>query len=322
MNPFSDTLNFFLRGELPLHILWLLLLTIAIEFVIVRRDSDASAARRRSMWVGSIVVLALLAYALGWPKLGGIVNYLLWVCLLASLAAAGLISRRREKAKLGVVVLWVIRAMAAIVPAVAIGFTHPAGAMVYLLWMLVAASVYIALLNLHRDPGQRTLQHLWMWAVRLFIGGLWWQNTLWKLPPTYTDNPDGVSGGLHFWIGEMVKNAAFALQADFVRDVIQPRFYFFAPQVFAVEVVIGISLLLGFFGRVGGALGALMALNLWLGLYRASYEWPWAYFFLILVQATFVVFRTGRSLGCDALLAARQTGERKGIAARVIAWLT
>jgi hypothetical protein len=34
---------------------------------------------------------------------------------------------------------------------------------------------------------------------------------LWKLPPTYTDNPDG-SGGLRYWMGEMVKWASTGLQ--------------------------------------------------------------------------------------------------------------
>ena len=43
-------------------------------------------------------------------------------------------------------------------------------------------------------------------------------------------------------------------------------------------------LLPGVFTRLGGVLGVLMALNLWLGLYRAPYEWPWEYFFLIMPQ--------------------------------------
>jgi hypothetical protein len=60
--------------------------------------------------------------------------------------------------------------------------------------------------------------------------------------------------------------------------------------------------MLGLFTRLGGLLGALMAMNLWLGLYRAGYEWPWAYFFLILLQITLIVEAAGRSLGLDAVL--------------------
>jgi uncharacterized membrane protein YphA (DoxX/SURF4 family) len=195
---------------------------------------------------------------------------------------------------------------------------------IYLFWLLLLGSISLAAVNLLRDPSQRTGAHVWMWVARLFIGGLWWQQTLWKLPPTYTDSPDGVSGGLHYWIGEMVQYAAFGWQSWLVEHIIQPHFYVFAPQVYATEVLIAVSLLLGVFTRVGAVLGALMATNLWLGLYRAPYEWPWTYFFLITLQTTFAVFHAGCSLGLDAILARRQqaTSQARCVAARALAYLT
>ncbi len=195
---------------------------------------------------------------------------------------------------------------------------------IYVFWLLLLGSIGIALANLVRDPEQRTGSHVWMWLARLFIGGLWWQQTLWKLPPTYTDNPDGLSGGLHYWIGEMAQHAAFGWHRWLVKEIVQPHFYFFAPQVYAMEVVIAVSLLLGVFTRVGGALGALMAVNLWLGLYRAPYEWAWTYFFLIVLQTTFAVWHAGRSLGLDAMLARCQRARTapEGAAARISALLT
>jgi thiosulfate dehydrogenase [quinone] large subunit len=194
----------------------------------------------------------------------------------------------------------------------------------YVFWLLLLTSLGIALVNLLRDPAQRMGRHVWMWVARLFIGGLWWQQTLWKLPPTYTDSPDGVSGGLHYWVGEMVQHSAFGIQSWLVEKVIQPHFYFFAPQVYMTEVMIAVSLLLGVFTRLGGVLGALMAMNLWLGLYRASYEWPWTYFFLIVLQITFVVLHAGKSLGLDAILVRRGQAQPKpeGVAARALAYLT
>ncbi|MGH8066769.1 MAG: TQO small subunit DoxD [Candidatus Entotheonellia bacterium] len=195
---------------------------------------------------------------------------------------------------------------------------------IYVFWLLLLGSLGIAAVNLLQDPAQRAGRHVWMWVARLFIGGLWWQQTLWKLPPTYTDSPDGVSGGLHYWVGEMVQHSAFGIQSWLVEKVIQPHFYFFAPQVYMTEVIIAVSLLLGVFTRLGGVLGALMAMNLWLGLYRAPYEWPWAYFFLIMLQTTFVVLHAGRSLGFDTILARREQAQAKpeGAAARVLAYLT
>jgi uncharacterized membrane protein YphA (DoxX/SURF4 family) len=180
-------------------------------------------------------------------------------------------------------------------------------------WLLLIASVAIAAITWKRDSRQRTIPHLWNWGFRLFIGTMWWQQSLWKLPPTYTDQPDG-SGGLRYWMGEMGHWAAFGFQRNFVEKVVLPHFYFFAPQVYAAEVLVALSLMLGFFSRIGGLLGALMAANLWLGLYRAPSEWPWTYFFLMAVQITFLVYGPGHSLGLDALLLSRHvqmTGKTK-----------
>ena len=167
--------------------------------------------------------------------------------------------------------------------------------------ILVVASLAIAFVNLARDEHQRNLKHLSTYGLRFFIGCMWWQQTLWKLPPTYTDLPDG-SGGLRYWVSKMVTGAAFSWHSELVQNVVQPHFLLFAPLVYAAEVFIGISLMLGLAMRFGALLGALMAINLWLGLYRTPNEWPWTYFFLIVIQLLFVIYHAGRSLGADALI--------------------
>jgi hypothetical protein len=190
---------------------------------------------------------------------------------------------------------------------------------IYVLWLLILLSVAVALYNLRRDPAQRTARDVWMWMARLIMGAMWWQQSLWKMPPYYTDNPGVEDSGLRHWIGEMVNNAAFGLQSSFVQKVVQPHFQLFAPQVYGIEVIIAVSLTLGLLGRLGGLLGTLMAINLWLGLYRASYEWPWTYFFMVLMMGTFTVFQAGRSLGFDAILVRRWEGRRGlGIVKRVV----
>ena len=181
----------------------------------------------------------------------------------------------------------------------------------------------IASLNLTRDPRQRNLKDLSTFALRFFIGCMWWQQSLWKLPPTYTDLPDG-SGGLRYWVGKMVDGAAFQLHSDFVQYVVQPHFLLFAPVVYATEVFIGVSLMTGTAVRVSGLIGAAMAINLWLGLYHAHGEWPWTYFFLIVVQLMFAIHRAGLSLGGDALIARylEATPSRRGAQARILALIT
>jgi uncharacterized membrane protein YphA (DoxX/SURF4 family) len=164
----------------------------------------------------------------------------------------------------------------------------------YVFWLLIVASIVIAAFNLFRDPSQRSLFHVWHWVARFIIGAMWWQQSVWKAPPEYE--------GLRYWMEEMVKWASTGLQQEFVKDVVLPHFHFFAPQVYILEVLVAATLMLGLFSRLGAFLGALMATNLWLGLYRSAGEWPWAYFFLIIIQIMFLVQRPGRSLGLEALL--------------------
>ncbi|HEY4051086.1 MAG TPA: hypothetical protein VGM27_29845 [Acidobacteriaceae bacterium] len=60
----------------------------------------------------------------------------------------------------------------------------------------------------------------------------------------------------------MVKYASTDLQRAFVSKVVLAHFSFFAPQVFAVEVLISVTLLLGVWSRFGSLLGPAMAINL------------------------------------------------------------
>jgi uncharacterized membrane protein YphA (DoxX/SURF4 family) len=196
-------------------------------------------------------------------------------------------------------------------------------ALFYLFIALVGASLIIAGVNLARDTGQRNIKDIATYVLRFFIGCMWWQQTLWKLPPTYTDLPDG-SGGLRYWVSKMVDGAAFQLHSDFVQYIVQPNFLLFAPIIYATEVFIGASLMTGTAVRLSGLLGAAMAVNLWLGLYSTHGEWPWTYFFLIVVQLMFTLHRSGQSLGADALIARHleATAGRQDWRSRVLALIT
>jgi len=166
-----------------------------------------------------------------------------------------------------------------------------------LYWLLVLGSTGIAAHVLRRNSDQRTLEHVGNWAFRLVIGSMWWQQTLWKLPPQY--------GGLNYWVTQMGKSAFLTFQADFVNNVVLPNFLLFAPAVYALEALTAVSLMLGVGVRLWGIIGAAQIVNLWLGLYNAQGEWPWTYFFLIVLQLIFALHRYGRSLGIDAIIAAR-----------------
>ena len=176
-------------------------------------------------------------------------------------------------------------------------------------WLLLIASAAIAIYVANRLPEQRSFPHVARWLFRLLIGAMWWQQTLWKLPPHYTDKPDEPFGttGLAVWMKIMGQHASIPLQADFVNHVVLPNFFLFAPIVYAAELMTAMSLMLGTFVGLFGLIGALQILNLWLGLYSAPNEWPWTYFFLLVLQLMFAVDHYGRNLGIDALLV-RQPG--------------
>jgi uncharacterized membrane protein YphA (DoxX/SURF4 family) len=166
-------------------------------------------------------------------------------------------------------------------------------------WLLLLASCIIAIVASRRSPAQGMGHHLGIWLLRLTVGAMWWQQSLWKIPP----NEDG----LIYWMRQMVDHAAIPLQSRFVSTVVLPWISVFGPLVYLIEVAIGVSLMLGLFSRLGALAGALMAANLWLGLYSAPGEWPWTYGFLIIIQLLFVIDPPGRSLGMDALLDPRRS---------------
>ena len=174
-------------------------------------------------------------------------------------------------------------------------------------WLLLLGSVAIAAYVYRTMPEQRTAGHIGNWLFRLVVGCMWWQQTLWKLPPFYTDQPEAPFGttGLATWMKIMGQHASIPLQADFVNKIVLPNFYLFAPVVYGLELITAVSLMFGLLVRLGGVIGALQIVNLWLGLYSAPHEWPWTYVFLILLMLNFALHRYGRSLGLDAILVHR-----------------
>jgi hypothetical protein len=203
-----------------------------------------------------------------------------------------------------------------------IAFLFQPGWTTAIFWLLLVASIAIAAYAYQTIPAQRSLAHLGSWSFRLIIGAMWWQQSLWKLPPYYTDHPEQPFGdtGLAYWMKLMGQHAAIPLQADIVNNVVLPHFYWFAPLVYGLEVLTGVSLMLGVFVRLFGIIGALQILNLWLGLYGAPGEWPWTYFFLLVLMLTFALHHYGRSLGLDAIMMRRvRVGEGRALGRAILA---
>jgi uncharacterized membrane protein YphA (DoxX/SURF4 family) len=165
-------------------------------------------------------------------------------------------------------------------------------------WVLLLASLAIAAVVWNRLPEQRSGDNVVRFIIRSVVGLMWWQQSLWKVPPDFE--------GLRHWTEEIVAHAAFPLQSQLVKDLILTHFTPFGYFIYFAEVAIGVSLILGLFVRASSTVGALLILNIYFGLYRSESEWPWTYAFLVLLMALFAFERYGRSLGADALIAARK----------------
>ena len=98
-------------------------------------------------------------------------------------------------------------------------------------WLLLLAAIAIAALVWRRDPAQRAPRNLGIWGLRLLMGAMWWQQTLWKIPPNFD--------GLKFWMQQEADHAAIALQGALVRDIVLPNLAVFGPLVYLVELAIG-----------------------------------------------------------------------------------
>jgi hypothetical protein len=174
-----------------------------------------------------------------------------------------------------------------------------------LFWALLLASIAIAVRQWQEDPSQRTGRHLGIWLVRVLIGIMWFQGMLWKLPLP-------VSDGLQYWTEQESTSAAFEFHRTFMKNAVLPHMSVFGPIVFVAELVFAGSMMLGFAVRFVGVLAIAYTLQLWLGLYGNSAEWPWTYIFLALLTFLFVLEAAGRSLGADGWLRRNVAAVRDG----------
>lgn len=170
------------------------------------------------------------------------------------------------------------------------------GAWRYLLaalyWAALIGGTVVAFRAWSDDPAQRTGRNLGIWLMRMLIGTMWLQGSLWKLPLP-------VAGGFQYWTGQLVEHSWVPAQIALVRDVLLPNIGILDPIVFVTETLLGLSLMLGLGVRLAGLVGIAFTINLWLGLYHRGDEWPWNYVFLIFVHGFFVLDRAGECLGLD-----------------------
>ncbi|MFC2028890.1 DoxX family protein [Chloroflexota bacterium] len=163
--------------------------------------------------------------------------------------------------------------------------------------------------------------HIGMFISRLTIGYLWYTQLLWKMPPLFGCPPNFAvttdiharTTGLCDWVGVMTIYSKWPLQASLVESYVVPNMAWMGWLIWLLEAFVALSLILGLFTRLGGFAGLIQAINLYIGLTAAPFEWYWTYGMLIVLSLIFMTVPTGRTLGVDGWLRPRlQAGADKG----------
>ena len=160
-----------------------------------------------------------------------------------------------------------------------------------------------------------------MLVSRVTIGYLWYTQLLWKLPPAFGCPPDFAvttdiharTTGLCDWVGVMTIYSKWPLQASLVKSLVVPNMAWLGWVIWLMEALVAVTLILGLFTRLGGLAALLQAVNLYIGVTAAPFEWYWTYGMLTVLGLVFLAFPAGRILGLDAWLRPRlQAGAEGG----------
>jgi uncharacterized membrane protein YphA (DoxX/SURF4 family) len=170
---------------------------------------------------------------------------------------------------------------------------------------LLAASIWIAWANWRQDATQRTKENVATWFMRVMIGVMFYQGSIWKLPFP-------VAGGFEAATRPIAEYAAFEFHQWIAKNIFLQILPVLDPLVYFTELSFAVCFILGFLVRPVSVIGMLFVAQLWLGLYRQPEEWPWLYVFLIFVQGFFFVTDAGKSLGLDGLIARSKPGPFSG----------
>ena len=142
---------------------------------------------------------------------------------------------------------------------------------------------------------------------------MWFTQLLWKLPPSFGCPADFAvstslsarTSGLCDWTGLMAIASKVPLHKAFVADVIIPNIGLLGWGIFLMEAFLAISLVFGLFSRLGGLVGFIQAVNLYIGLTALPFEWYWTYGMLYTLHIVFFFLPPGRIWGIDAMLIPR-----------------
>jgi hypothetical protein len=154
----------------------------------------------------------------------------------------------------------------------------------------------------HKTAGGIRDLALWVGLYRIALGIMWLRMALQKAPWIISEGKP--YGWLYGYILQEIEHPTFAFYTAFLKNLVLPYFHIFGLLTFIVEMMIGISLVLGFLvPLIGGLGGTLMQINIMFGSYSIPGEWGGTWLLLIGSHIVFMMGRAGRRLGLDGWIA-------------------
>jgi uncharacterized membrane protein YphA (DoxX/SURF4 family) len=142
----------------------------------------------------------------------------------------------------------------------------------------------------------------WLAVIRIYTGAFWLMHGI----PKFTESADFMppNGMMMNFLTMQAQHTSGPYQ-QFLTSVVLPNAWLFANMVRLGEVVTGALLLTGFYTRIGGLIGVLLALNYISakgGLAHLS-VWSGIDSTALVLSLISLVLPTGRFLGVDGLIA-------------------
>jgi uncharacterized membrane protein YphA (DoxX/SURF4 family) len=152
-----------------------------------------------------------------------------------------------------------------------------------------------------RSVTDGSLALLGLTAIRMVLGAFWLSQLMWKLPPGFGCPDDGFC----FWLSREIEHPSSPLYGTFLTTVVAQHPYVFAWFAVILESVVGVSLLLGLYTRLGGLLGTLWSVNLFVALTGVPGETNWYYLSLVLLDLLFFAIGGSAQLSIDRVTRSR-----------------
>ena len=216
------------------------------------------------------------------------------------------------------------------------------------------------------DKGLSCLQKVALFVARIMLGYLFFTQLFWKFPPQFGCPDDFAfttgtvedgrvrlqrTSGLCDWVGielvwstqsrpffvadmtpiggpKLSVNLGWLARMNgfFIDNVVIPNISWMGWLIWGAEAFIAVSLILGFFTRLGGLTAILISGQLMIGLAGIPnpYEWEWSYTLMVMLSFLIFAFAPGYILGLDQLIKPRleAAAERNNRVARALQYLT